>query len=260
MRLEDNRPFILLWLNDFTQLVIIKSEDLEWIYKRQKDDMGDYKDTLWLEDGYKDIKIIMKSNTGSEKKYCFVRLTDEAGTRSIMEVVNKEPVLEEYQPNHYKIVSVKQNTLYGSSETLDVIYRILNKRKNNYALYSLLKGFIFGPYKYEKIEKHRNGVILDEKIALENCGDVIDLTNYDYQGGGVYIRKDKKVYLLFLDQEESMFVPMEKDYSDDNVMIAETEHEIFKYDKTTGECKCHQLRNNQLEDDWSKYDDIVFEG
>lgn len=240
--MEENKTYRLLSLDEEEcHLIIIKSNGLIWFYKQYEDDKGVCQDSLWLEDGFKEVKIIMKSGSSSDKRYCFVYLTDECGSHSIMEVVNKIPILDEYQPNHYKMVYKKISLdTNNTSETNDVIYRLFIRKKKNYALYSLRKGFIFGPYNYKNIDMHRNGVILDNRIAVENCGITFDLTNYIYDGG-VYVRKDKKEYLLFLDQKEKMFVPMEKDYSDDNYMIAETEYDIFKYNKTTGECRCQPI-------------------
>ena len=261
MKIKENKAYRLIWLEDDCQLIIIKSNGLVRIYKRYEDEKGIFHDSLWLEDAYNELNIIMKSGSLSDRKFCYVGLTDECGSHSIIEVVNKEPILNEYQPNHYKIVYKKITPVrFCTPEITCVVYRVLNKRKKTYALYSLTEGFIFGPYNYEKIETLRNGVILDNKIAVENCGTQIDLINYEYDGGGVYISKDKKKYLLFLDQKDNMFVPMTKDDYDDNIMIAETDYEIFKYNKTTGECRCEPIQNNYHEADWSQYADIVYEG
>lgn len=256
----DNKAYRLIWLEEDTQLIVVRSNGLMRIYKRYEDEKSIFHDTLWLEDCYKEIKIIMKSGHHSNIKYYYALLADENGTHSIIELISKEAILSEFQFNHLKIVHKEIEPVpFLTPEVVDVIFRIFVRKKKMYGLYSLRKGFVFGPYKYETIEIHNYGVILDDKYAIDNDGFVMDITEYDRNGYDLYISKDKKKYLLFLDQKEGMLYPMTKDDYDENIMIAETDHEIFKYDITTGECKC-EFKRNDYEVDLSKYGDIAYEG
>ena len=259
MSLIENRVYRLLWLKEDIQLIIIKSNGLMRVYKRYGDEEA-YRDILWLDEGYKEIKRIMKSSHNSETKYYYAILTDENGTHSIMEIVSKESILSNYQYNHLKIV-YKEIEPFSSCtpEIVDVIYRVHNKKKKLYALYSLKEGFLFGPYNYKEIEMHNCGVILDNKYAVENYGYSMDLTEYDCDENDLYISKDKKRFFLFLDQDEEMFHILKKDDYDDNIMITETEHEIFKYDLSTKSCRC-ELKRMDYEIDLSKFNDIAYEG
>lgn len=261
MKMFENKAYNLIWLeNGFIQIIVIKSNGFIKIYKRYIDN-GEFIDKLWIDDEFRDVEIIMKSGYDSDEKYCYVHLIDSLGYNSILEIVNKKPILQDYQYNHIKMVFKRiEPEQFHKPVVEEVVYRVLNKRKKIYALYSLKKGFLFGPYEYKEIDMNNGGVILDKKYAVENYGEVLDLSNYEKLGYEIYFDKEKDKYLLFLDQKDGMFIHMYEDDVDNNIVCAETEYEIFKYDKTTGECTCEPLRGFSGITDWSQYNDIVYEG
>lgn len=253
------KAYRLFRLDEDYQLIVIKSKGLLKVYKREEYDEI-YRDTLWLDDAFQKIVIIMKSGARVDNKYCYVLLIDENGSHRIMELVSRKRILSEYQYNHLKIVHKEiEHNRFSGSEILDVTYRVFNKKKKVYALYSLKEGYLFAPYKYDKIDVFCCGVILDDHIAVENNGEVINLANYERKDYDIFIRKDKERYMLLLDQEGFMFYFLQKDDLDDNILIAETEHKIYKYDLSTEECMCETKRFDH-EIDWREYNDIAYEG
>lgn len=224
-------------------LYIIKKDGIIRIYKHDNNPdpligfVNDYdlstcdfsKDMYWIDEGFLDIKLLMASSgidddgwpTGEHA--CYVILKDLNGEGRIVELTSKKTILKDFLFSDFRGATPK--TIYEGSVTFnengrinnrreidDRVLRFINFETKSFALYSLIKGYIFGPQSYTHIDPERFGTILDEKLAIENDGEVLDLSKCERMAEWrVYHDKENDDYYLFLDEEGCMFHYMTPD-------------------------------------------------
>ena len=190
-----------------------------------------------------ECKLILRSkDDSSANRFCYMVFKDSRGKGYIMEIFSKNIILRDV--NYNDIRSIKKRVvsfdeyLYNDEKSEDAVLTIWDKNKKQYSLYSIRKGYIFGPTNYNEIEEYLCGVIIDEHIAVENDGYIFDFSNYE-EDCGIYYNKEKDDYKILLDSEDGIFFTMEEDEWNQDIVKYRYENEygtvIYKFNKETGE-------------------------
>lgn len=204
------------------------------------------RDIEWINGKYKSVKVIYESDElNIDNKCCYIILKEISGNGVIINLLNKETIKKDFPYEDYK--SCKKRTIESNYQYKDdLVLKFMNDKKKVFSLYSISEGYIFGPYDYNEIEEFQYGVILDNKIAVADDGWTIDLSLYKNDGQVYY---NEKQYLLFVDEDGSLFTFMEEDENNDSILRAETNDYIYTYNKETEE-----LNREVIEDHESLFD------
>lgn len=210
------------------------------------------RDIEWINGKYKSVRVIYDSNEyNTNNKQCYVILKDINGNGVIIDLLTKETIKKDFPYDEYK--SCTKRTIELNYEYKDdLVLKFLNDKKKSFSLYSISEGYIFGPYDYKDVKEFQYGVILDNKIAVENDGWTNDLSLYN-NDGQVYF--NEKEYLLFVDEDGCLFTFMDEDENNDSILKAETKDYIYTYNKETEE-----LNREVIEDHDSLFDFLQHHG
>lgn len=261
MVLKQNKKYIICE-GMFSFLYCQKKDGIIRIYEHIPDrDHDDYRnDEIWIDGEYADIKLLWKNSNTSRERFCYVILKDFNGKGKIVELLGQKTILEKFRYN--SLTKVAKRTIYDNDNNKlkeDIVVRFLNKKTKYFALFSLKEKFIFGPYNYTDIEVCEFGVVLDNKTAVNNDGEILDISGYINEGD-VFYNKDKDAYLFYIDEEGSVFYEPEEDEDDEDILIVKLENYIYSYNRKTEEFDQKPIYENEYEDDWSQYNDIAYEG
>lgn len=231
------------------------------LYLGDKD--GD--DELPLQESYYDIKLLMTQGRNriancheyvsyrKEKNACYVLLKKGNGKGVLMELFEEKIILDDINWKNFKAKIVTED---GKN---DLVIRLWDKRKHDYSIYSLLEGFIFGPYRYSTITEYCSCVIMDKNMYVDDYGWTTDLSKYtidslDSNWGEIeiYSRKEKDVYYVFLDCLQRM---SQEEYNE-KIMVYEGDNFIYRYNKVTKEIIIERVERNNLDGEWT-YDSLI---
>ena len=215
-------------------------------------------EVICFEKGYKKIKLLLYNNSSSEP-YCYILLKDINDEWSIVELVDKKIILSGIENKSIK--DVKRRTLLWNErkgdDDKDAVIVICNENKRMYSLFSLKKGYIFGPYTYNTKELWDWGAVLDSHIEVQDDGYVFDFSDYETKDGEIYYNKEKDDYKIFIDElfiddktvgglfslhhekeAPTSFVIWdgnnEVDQDDENILMLRLNDVIYVYNKKTG--------------------------
>lgn len=204
------------------------------------------------------LKIQLKSEPLSQPAYCYLMLKDDYDICTIVEILSKK-VKKSF--NEYQCIKrYKRKVEVDGKEVNDIVYVLCDKYDMWYSVWSLMRGFLFNTYEYSEIKQYSCGAILDNKIAVDLRGYSFDISSYkEINYEGVYYSEEKDDYLYLLNDNRTLFVSLEADSDDENVVMAQLGERVFRYNKETDEF--FEDRLPRFEDvDWSQYNDIAYEG
>lgn len=216
-------------------------------------------DRVWIDGYFTDLKLLWKNVSSYRDSFCYLLLKESNGKGKIVELFSDKIVLERFQYNSYK--SIRKRTIRNESsleDKDDIVVKFLNKNTKYFALYSITEKFIFGPYNYTDIEEYQYGVRLDNKLIVENDGDITDISEYEYNGEIWYNKKENN-YFLDLDEDGHVIFWFEQDDDDEDLFKFEVGDRLFIYNKKTEEVTRERIPNSESID-WSQYNDIAYEG
>lgn len=249
---------------DFTRYYYAQLQNGLWYIYYNYEDYDEGKGFIWLEQGYKKIKLLLSYNfyddCNSHKAYCYLLLKEVNDEWSIIELTEKKIILSGIKNKSIKCI--KKRTLKWDEHEVkeddkDAVIVICNEIKKMYSLFSLKKGYIFGPYTYNKIDFWAWGAVLDNHIEVNNNGYVFDFSDYETKDGEIYYNKVKDDYKIFIDEffidDETVgglfslhhekeaptsFVIWdgddEADEDDENILMLKLNDVIYVYNKKTG--------------------------
>lgn len=258
-----------IYSKDNLEFYLKKQKGFIYIYKHEicthRDDCSN--DSLWMDIGFLDIKILWKSSYSDESYICIIMIKDINGKGRIIDLLSKQTILEKFIYNSYR--GIARRTIckdihdYNSQHKKDVVVSFLNKKTKYFALYSLEeRNFIFGPYNYVDIEDDQFGVILDEKLIVNNNGDMLNLSEYEATADSeVYYNNKKNDYVFVREVDGSLFHFFDSDKKDNNLLKLNFEEYIVTFNKETEELQTESINQNERDlDDWSWAADIAYEG
>lgn len=260
MEIRPNKKY-RLYQGEYYVIYCQKKNGMIRIYQhipdRYHDDYSN--DEIWIDGIYADIRLLWKNGYNSNgNRFCYVILEELNGKGKIVEILQKQTILEKFRYDSFK--GVTKRTIYEKDDHKeDLVIRFLNKNTKFYALFSIAEKFIFGPYNYVDIQEYQYGVELDNKVVVDNDGEVLDISGYINESY-VYYNKDKDNYLFFIDEEGSVYYEPEQDENDEDVLKVELEKYIYFYNRKTEEFDRKPVCENDYEVDWSQYNDIAYEG
>ena len=258
----ENKKYRIIRIDDF-EIYAIKKHGLIYIYARE-----DNTDYLWLEEGYKDVKLQLRSEPFSDPVYCYLLLKDEYGICTIIEILTKK-VKKSFNDNqcikkYKRKIEIDDEEIDDEEidikEINDIVYVLWDKDDMWYSVWSLLKGYLFNTYEYTEIKQYSCGAILDQKIAVDIEGYSFDISSYkEINHEGVYYSKEINDYLYFLNDNRMLFVSLEENPNDKDVVMIELDDRIIRYNIEKDELSIDAPP--RYEDiDWSQYNDIAYEG
>lgn len=228
------------------------------IYQHNDRDADYYHDIIWIDGSFTDIKLLWKNDVYSNKRFCYLLLKEYNGKGKIIELLENKIILEKFQFNSFKVVKKRTINNENGVDKEDAVISFLNKKTKFFALYSITEKFIFGPYNYKVMEQYAYGYKLDDKFIIENNGEIIDISGYEFNGT-VWHNKDNDDYFMDLDIDGSVVKWLENDEYDKDLLFADVENTRYIYNKSTEELHHERLYNDDPVD-WSMYNDIAYEG
>ena len=216
-----------------------------------------------LEGVFTEISLLLKcDHSYYDCDRCYLFLKDKNKVCSIVEITNNKIV--KIFGYHELAKMYRMTADDNEKKERDVVIILWNKEKKIYSIWSILKGDIFGPYKYTDIENYSCGVILDGVIAVEDNGYSYDISYLNKVCEGVYYSPKHGGYMFLIDEDGSLFEWMKRDEEDENIYKIETNDYIFTFNSETYELnRKHLLRRDDDYDyynDWSRYSDVAYEG
>lgn len=240
------------------------------IYKHDGSSPNFSNDSCWLEEGFADIKVLWRYDFDYREEWepaCFVILKELDGNGRVVELISKRNIVKDFQFKNYKggaykceYVSPNEPSLYSEEIITDTILRFLDYGKKNFALYSIKDDKYLFSYDYVNIGVYSKGVLLDDKIAVENNGFIKDFSGYEFDGEMFY-NKEKNDYWIIIDEsgKNGRFIDsFKQDEYNEDVLKLDTNNFIYTYNKKTEELKRKEYRDEDI--DWSEYTDIAYEG
>lgn len=255
--------------NDFRYFFIKEGSRIKFYVGR-----GGFVEEIPLQEAYYDVKLLMTSGNKDinsrvyyssrrcENEACYLLLKKGNGKGVIMELLEGKILLEGINWGNFKAGSriVDQKD--------DVVIRVWDKQKCEFSLYSLLEGFIFGPYRYSTIIEYGCCVVMDENLYVDDDGWTTDLSSYkidyletDCEDIMMYSNKEKNSYYIFLNRLNWLW----EDEDNENIRVFENDQYIFRYNKLKNELKIDRVESDSLFGEWT-YDslndaaDIAYEG
>lgn len=207
---------------------------------------------------FTEINLLLKSyNSYYDCEGCYLFLEDINNLCSIFEIIDNK-IVKIFGSHELR----KIYTMTNEKKERDVVIIICNKEKKIYSIWSILRGDIFGPYEYTGIENYNYGVLLDKVIAVEDNGCNYNISHLNRVCDSVYYDKNNEGYMFLVDEDDSLFKWMERDEEDENLYKIETNDNIYTFNSETQELDCKFLprRDDDYDDDLSKYSDVAYEG
>lgn len=205
--------------------------------------------------------ILSHNHFKGQKRFCYVLIEQANKYGIIMEIISNKVLLNNFKFNDKRSISHNAKGNRVDKFKTDSVIGFLNKTDNTFSLYSILEGFLFGPYNYSKIEEYKNGVILDNITAVENNGTIRDISGF-CKNGNVFYNAKKDEYLLLIDKDEHLFVCMT--YIDDEevgAVSAVVGDDIYIYE--WGELRCESRYDDEpyqwsAKDSWDAMTDGMY--
>lgn len=233
---------------------------------------------LWLDNNYKDFIVLKKdgdklpqrvqdlftTNKNETEESCYILLKEIDDTGTLMELLNQKVLLANILWKNCKF-AVRTVGCYPNEKT-DVVIRLWYKKEKSYSLYSIVEGYIFGPYHYSIIEEHASYDVLDSTLYIENNGRRRDLSEYYVKE----IETDTYSYEVYFNENDDVFIMLDRlyymspDEYEDNIRECETENVIYKYDMSTEKLEL-EIKTNDFDNIWTYQElrdaaDIAYEG
>lgn len=244
MRYIENKKYCVFQY-DSLAIYFIKSHGSFRVYK-----MENGMTSQLLNDVFVDVKLLSKGDC-----YCYLLLRKFNGSCTVIDILNMETVNSFHRS---ELLFLYKRTIDKEYEKeTDAVFALWKQDKKNFSIWSLKEGYLFEPYDCNKLEEYANGVILDDKLAVEYNGSSYDISSYKEIKGCVYYSEEKDRYLYLLDQDESLFVTMDADEYDKNIVKADLISRKIEYNKKTEELS---IIESEDPTDWSEYNDIAYEG
>lgn len=252
----DNRKYILA-RDDYRVFYAIKRRGNISIWINVE---GEDEDRRVLDEDFKDVYLCSKKVSYGYMDYCYLFLRNKDDQCSIIDITSLEVVK---QFDFQELMKKYRRTINEDNEDgegiQDYVIILWNKEKKVYSIWSLLKGYIFEPYEYTTIEIYSEGVILDGKNAVDNCGCSLDISDYEEITGPVYYNKKNDKYLFLVDEDGVLFDLMREKGEEGNIFEIETNYNIYTFNSETQELKSSSIPPDDYYD-LSKYSDIAYEG
>lgn len=230
---------------------------------------------LWLDKNYKDFIVLKKDGdyltprgqypfVNNKDESCYILLKEIDDTGTLMELLNQKVLLLNILWKNCKF-AVRTVGCYPNEKT-DVVIRLWYKKEKSYSLYSIVEGYIFGPYHYSIIEEHASYDVLDSTLYIENNGRRRDLSKYYVKE----IETDTYSYEVYFNENDDVFIMLDRlyymspDEYEDNIRECETENVIYKYDISTEKLEL-EIKSNDFDNIWTYQElrdaaDIAYEG
>jgi len=222
------------------------------------------KDEEYISGCFKDIDLIIKEEF-DYVRYCYVVLKDKDGKGEIVELIQKKSILKGFSYKHF-VGSTIKHTEDERLKPADVILRFHNRREKIYTLFSLSHELIFGPFHYREIQEYENGVILNDKIGVENDGSVINLFLYSLsEKAPVYNSRVGKNSIALIDEAGKLFYEMHPCRSNKDKMSVTAGNFEFFYDRGKDVFSFRKLPPDNECGGWTQEEleeaaDIAYEG
>lgn len=211
-------------------------------------------ESLLLEDDFIGLKKL-----STEGDFVYYLLRNKYDMYSIMDFPFCN-LIKSFPKSHIK--RAYRREFFNGGYKKDVVFVLWDKENKIYSIWSMFEGYLFKPYNYiEVIDRYTCGVLLDNKIIVEDNGYSFDISPYKEIGNGIYYNQVKDNYLYQLDEYETktIFVDLHPDICDDDILKNDDYiwHVIFN--KKTKQVTIEQS-NDDYETDWSQYNDVAYDG
>lgn len=194
-----------------------------------------------------------------EPNCCYILIQYKSGQACIKEILSNRIVAGYFDINDYKLV------YKHDWHPHDCIIRFQNRDKKSFALFSLKRGYIWGPFIYQSIEEYHRGVIIDEKYVIEYSGYVKDIFGYERIEGkyvfddirhDVFIKKESNSCYILLDAyclmpQMEMVELKSNDEVHNNIFELELGKITFTFNANTKELT---VDDSSERDDWTDED------
>lgn len=187
---------------------------------------------LWLNEGYKDLLLLHQIESST-----YILLEDIHNNGIIMEIVSKKIILSDFRYNefiyssHRTIEGISAKSLFLAKKSMMNMFEPIcffrNEVTNEFSVFSLYKGFIYGPSHYQTIDIYKNGVILNRTIAILKNSTIEDITGY-IQKEKLFVNEDKRQYKLLIDKDGVLLLQLNK--VNKYLFAAEFNKIIYSYD------------------------------
>lgn len=254
----------ILYKNSTLEIYTTLRHGLYYVYEVVSTN-GSKSESLWNKNGYLNIEILWINNDADESPAVYCRLEDYLGDLCIMDIISKKKILDNFELSDYRSTTAINNKKEGFDlKIVDTIIGLLFKDEKRFALFSIRKGYVFGPYNYTDIEEYKNGVILDNETIVENNGEVTDLSRYIKQGD-VYYNEDNNKCILIIDEKENFFISLNPKKNCPNKFEAEYNNKFYSYNIIANELSKKDIPKSYLldrdEDIWTAEDSYyAYEG
>ena len=254
----------ILYKNSTLEIYTTLRHGLYYVYEVFSTN-GSKSESLWNKNGYLNIEILWINNDADESPAVYCRLEDYLGDLCIMDIISKKKILDNFELSDYRSTTAINNKKEGFDlRIVDTIIGLLFKDEKRFALFSIRKGYVFGPYNYTDIEEYKNGVILDNETIVENNGEVTDLSRYIKQGD-VYYNEDNNKCILIIDEKENFFISLSPKKNCPNKFEAEYNNKFYSYNIIANELSKKDIPKSYLldrdEDIWTAEDSYyAYEG
>ncbi len=221
----------------FLQIYYIKKNNQIYYYNiHNPQSQNRHEELRSIEKSYNHIVSLIYGITdyGAESDYAYVLLWDDSGRSCIKDILSGKVLLDGFNKCHLQ----KVHKILDDEERYikDFLFSIDKWGENDkeFFIYSLLEGYVFGPYKYSNIERYENGSIIDEKYVVEYNGFVEDISGYEKidEKNNVYYNKESDCWFILEDEgEEFLHYLDDSDYSE--IKEAEVGDYLYRYNIET---------------------------
>ena len=219
----------------------------------------------WLDDEYLHINLIWDNSNNKDYPSCFYILEDVLGDSCIIDLLNKKVILDKFDFADYTGGSLIYTKEFGCN-AVDAYVRFVSRKNKTVSLYSIVKGFVFGPVHYEEIELYKNGFLLDQKTLFNTRGGLVeDVTGYvkEPKVENVYYNEEKENCILIIDYVTQLHIKLFPDEDDVFKFEGRYENEEYVYDMNSQELKKEIIHPeyNDSSEGWSAADSYyAYEG
>ncbi len=255
----------IIYKNKKIEFYSLVKDGYYYIYITGSDNV-DNSEILWLFEGYSRLFPLWIVDNEVEPE-CYLLLENSKGEAFVMEIVNKKIIIDGFFYSDYLGFRQEINGKGFDMKITDTIVGIADHLDYKFYLYSLRKGFIFGPYPYNEIEKFAYGFILDKNTAINYNGQKFDITGYvkEKKVGNVFYNEEKMKCLLIIGKSLDFTMLIMEPCSHVEFLFSVTHKDVeYTYNIIKQKLSSRNI-NDDLEDDigyqWSASDSYyAFEG